>query len=169
MTNLEAFKNLYVAEGGYPLDVKNMTETSEVVDALAGVKAITAITCASPTANTEYWGTKVSAMQTGVTVSATGAVTGTLKFIEGGIAPGTLSGDGNFLALKFTDSNSADSIKVGLVPSATGMGLQELDSDMDAVFKISSKSQVIKIVTTKGDFERVQTLDLSGLTLNTEA
>lgn len=93
-----------------------------------------------------------------------------MKFIEGGIAAGTLEGDGYFLGLKF--SNFAEgltyaNVKVGLVPSATGMALQTLDSDKNAVFKISDKdAQKIKIVQSdNAGHKNIQYLDLSGLTL----
>lgn len=97
-------------------------------------------------------------------------VTGTLKFIPGGIAPGTLSGDGYFIGLKFSNFASGltyANVQVGLVNSASGMGLQTLDSDKNAVFKIADKdSQKVKIVQTTADGKRnVQYLDLSGLTL----
>lgn len=79
-----------------------------------------------------------------------GEITGELKFIEGGIAPGTLSGDGYFIGLKFSDFASGltyANVKVGLVPSSTGMALQTLDSDKNAVFKITDKkNQKIKVV-----------------------
>jgi len=93
-----------------------------------------------------------------------------LKFIEGGIAPGTLSGDGYFLGLKF--SNFAEgltyaNVKVGLVPSSTGMALQTLDSDKNAVFKITDKNnQKIKIVQADSEgHKNIQLLDLSSLEL----
>lgn len=172
MTNLEAFKNLYIAEGGAAEDVANMTETSEVVNALAGYKSIDDIIVAPEKGTTGFNFTdkKVSAMQSGVVV-ADGAITGTLKFISGGLsASGPLAGDGNFLALKFADNNNADSIKVGLVPSLE-TGLVELvgDPDMNGVFKITGKiegvQQVFKVVTTVGTIVKTQTFDISGLTL----
>ena len=93
-----------------------------------------------------------------------------MKFIEGGIAAGTLSGDGYFLGLKF--SNFAEgltysNVKVGLVPSSTGMPLQTLDSDKNAVFKITDKNnQKIKIVQAdNAGHKNIQLLDLSGLEL----
>jgi len=173
MTNLKALKNLYIANGGQSADVEDMTTTAEVINALAGFIGIADTGVASAAASKTYWGTKVSAMQTGVTV-ADGVITGTLKYIEGGITPtGTLSGSGNFMALKFTNNSDADAIKVGLVPSSTGMDLVELDEDMDCVFKVSGEvggvQQVIKVVTIKDGIEKTQTFDISGLVLETEA
>ena len=171
-TTVEALKSLYVAMGGDASEVADISRTPDVISAIAGYIGIKDTGVQPAKSTNEYWGVKVSAMQTGITV-ADGAITGTLKFIQGGITPtGTLSGDGNFLALKFIDNSNADSIKVGLVPSASGMDLVELDADMDGVFKVSGKiggvAQVLKVVTTKNGVDKTQVFDLSGLTLNAE-
>lgn len=168
-TNLQAFKNLYVAEGGNMSDVANLTTTSDVVNAIAGFKSIADTGVQAEKGTVTLFGTKVSNMQTGVVV-ADGTITGTLKFIQGGLAAsGPLAGDGNFLALKFIDNNQSDSIKVGLVPSLSNMGLVELDSDMNGVFKITgSLNQKFKVVTTKNGLSKTQTFDLSTLTLEEE-
>lgn len=171
MTNVDALKNLYVANGGSAEDVADLTTSAAVINALAGFIGVEETSVMPAKSSNEYWGTKVSAMQSNVVV-ADGAISGTLKFIQGGIAPGTLSGDGNFLALQFVDNAGADKIEVGLVPSATGMPLQPLDSDMDAVFKVAGEiegvPQVLKVVTTVGDISKTQTFDLSGLELKSE-
>ena len=60
------------------------------------------------------------------------------------------------------------SVKVGMDPSQ-GSGLQEIigDPDMNGVFKVTDKNaQVFKVVITDGHAKRVQTFDLSELTLN---
>lgn len=108
-------------------------------------------------------------MQTDVTLDGK-YIKGTLKFIEGGIAQtGPLAGDGYFLALQFSGTWSAyDSIKVGLDPSASGMGLVELinDPDKNGVFKITDKNaQCFKVVSTKGTQTKTDTYYLSSLTL----
>lgn len=171
MTNVDALKNLYVANGGSAEDVADLTTSAAVINALAGFIGVEETSVMPAKSSNEYWGTKVSAMQSNVVV-ADGAISGTLKFIQGGIAPGTLSGDGNFLALQFVDNAGADKIEVGLVPSATGMPLQPLDADMDAVFKVAGEidgvPQVLKVVTTVGDISKTQTFDLSGLELKSE-
>jgi hypothetical protein len=108
-----------------------------------------------------------------VTVSD-GAITGTLKFIEGGLAEsGPLAGDGNFLAIKFTAEDWSDytSVKVGLNPSASGMGLVELidDPDKDGVFKITDKdTQNFEVVVSDGTKTSTFSYDLSGLICETE-
>lgn len=93
-----------------------------------------------------------------------------MKFIEGGIAPGTLSGDGYFIGLKFSNFASGltyENVKVGIVPSSTGMPLQTLDNDKNAVFKVSDKNtQKIKIVQSDAQgHKNIQLLSLAGLTL----
>ena len=100
-----------------------------------------------------------------------GEVTGELKFMEGGLSPsGPLAGDGYFLALKYSNFASGltyANVKVGLVPSASGMALQTLDSDCDTVMKITDKdNQKIKIVQSdSAGHKNIQYLGLSGLTL----
>ena len=172
MTNLEALKNLYATESGcYPQDVADIRENAEVIQAIASAKGVTATTVAAENGNTTVFGKKVSTLQSSISV-ANGAITGTLKFIEGGFpGDGPLSGDGYFLALKFTDTNTGtSSIKLGLVPTI-GTGFVELlgDPDMNCVFKITDKSaQVLYVKTTVGNLERIQSFDLSGLTLQSE-
>ena len=172
MTNLKALKNLYAANGGAPADVANMTQNAQVINAIASYTGVADTGVTPAAASKVYWGTRVSNMQSGVDVED-GFITGTLKFIQGGITPtGTLSGDGNFMALKFINED-ADRVKVGLVPSSTGMDLQTLDEDMDCVFKITGEvggvQQVFKVVTTKNGISKTQIFDLSDLDLNTEA
>ena len=125
----------------------------------------------SPDDGTNYFGSQYSAsdIQSDIAIND-GKVTGELKFIEGGIAPGTLSGDGYFLALKFSNFASGltyENVKVGIVPSSTGMALQTLDSDKNAVFKVTDKNtQKIKIVQSDAQgHKNVQLLDLKSLTL----
>ena len=100
-----------------------------------------------------------------------GEITGELAFMEGGLSPsGPLAGDGYFLALKFDNFAQGltyANVKVGLVPSASGMDLQTLDSDKDAVFKITDKdNQRLKVVQAdNAGHKNVQYFGLSGLTL----
>lgn len=95
-------------------------------------------------------------------------ITGTLEFIEGGLATsGPLSGDGYFLALKFDGFSSGltyANVQVGLVPSK-GTGLVTLDSDKNAVFKIDNTNQKLETIQTDGKHTNIQFFDLSGLTL----
>lgn len=109
---------------------------------------------------------KVSDMQEDIVV-ADGKITGTLKYIAGGIAPsGIMAGDGYFLALKFSEVDAtATSKKVGLVPSVSS-GLVDLDSDMNAFIKIADKNnQIFEVVISDGTRTGVQKFDLSELEL----
>ena len=104
-------------------------------------------------------------MQTGLSV-ADGAITGTLKYLDSGeIAE--YWGAGNFMALKFTPGEDATSVRVGMVPSASGMDLVELDEDLNGVFKVTDKdTQVFRVVSTDGTHTKTTDYSLSGLTCN---
>ncbi len=127
----------------------------------------------NPEAGTETLFNKlVSAMQSGVKV-ADGVISGELKFISDGLAvSGPLAGDGNFLALKFAsdDWSQYSSVKVGLVPSVSGMDLVEVltDDDKNGVFKISNTSQIFRVEAHKGASTVTVDYSLKGLTLDTE-
>lgn len=110
-------------------------------------------------------------MQTDLVIDNTnGTITGTLKFIEGGLSPdGPLAGDGYFMALNMADNTytGLTSVKVGLAPSA-GTGLVELidDPDKNMVLKVSNKNkQRFMIEQTDGTKFKAQSYDLSGLVL----
>lgn len=116
-----------------------------------------------------YGGKVASDLQTNVAVG-NGTISGTLKFIEGGLAEsGPLAGDGYFLALKWSNPNAAvTSLKVGLVPSASGMDLVEClsDTDRNGVFKVTNKdTQKVVIVQSNGSIETRQQFALRDLVL----
>ena len=167
-TMLEAIKAYATVHGVDSRAIKAEDTTAEVLMLVAGADAFSSsnVTPASPNANTDYWGTKVSAMQTDVTIS-NGVVSGTLHKLTSGQLV-TDWGEGYFLALKFTKNNAKiTSIKVGLVPSASSMPLQELDADMDGVFKITDKSkQIFEILVSDGNVSYSIYLDLSQLVLD---
>lgn len=174
-TTVKALKNLYIALGGNAESVKDINVIPDAINAIAGYVGIADTGVHAEKGSATLFGTKVSAMQTNLNV-ADGAITGTLKFIAGGLAAsGPLAGDGNFMALQFVNESNADSIKVGLVPSASGMDLVEVvgDPDMNGVFKVTGEvngvQQVFKVVTTKNGVSKTQIYDLSDLDLNTEA
>ena len=126
------------------------------------------VTVDAESGNRTLFGKKVSEMQSNVMVMDN-AITGRLKFIEGGLAEsGPLAGDGYFLALKFRDLDpEATSVKVGLDPSA-GTGLVEIitDPDRNGVFKISNTNQKFKVVSTDGEnLTTTQVFDLTNLVL----
>ena len=97
-------------------------------------------------------------------------VTGTLKFIEGGLSPdGPLAGDGYFLAMKWTDpAQTVTSLKFGLVPSASGMEPVECidDTDRNGVFKSTpALRQDLVLIQSDGTKTKTQRYTLAGLTL----
>lgn len=147
-------------------DIGQNDTTDEILDKIAGGIAFGSsnVTLATPTANTDFWGTKTSDMQTSVAV-ANGAITGTLKKLTSGQLV-TDWGEGYFLSLKFTKNNAKiTDIKVGLDPSVSS-GLVSLDADMLGVFKITNKdAQKFVVISTDGEVSFKQTYDLSGLTL----
>lgn len=170
MTNVEALKKLYIALGGEAADVADMTTSAEVICAIAGFTGVGETTVMPCKGNETLYDHKVNTFQKEVAVSD-GAITGVLKFIAGGLSPaGYLSGDGNFLALKFVNDGASE-IKVGLVPSA-GSGMVALEEDGIAVFKVAGiyegKQQVLKVITTENGIEKTQVFDISELTLETE-
>ena len=113
-----------------------------------------------------YGGKKASDLQSNVVVSGN-KITGTLNFIEGGLAEsGPLAGDGYFLALRWNDpAENITSLKIGLVPSASNMAQVEAidDTDRNGVFKITDTSQKILFTLSDGENTKVQTFDISGL------
>lgn len=97
-----------------------------------------------------------------------GVISGSLAFIEGGLAEsGPLAGDGYFIALKWSDPDeTATSLKVGLVPSASGMDLIECidDTDRNGVFKITDPAnQKFIIVSSNDEHETKQIFKLTGI------
>lgn len=161
----DALKMLAVVHG---VDASQINDdTSDIIKAIAGADAYkSGVSFASAEANEDFWGTKTSQMQTGLTV-ANGAITGTLTKLTSGALVDTW-GEGYFIALKFTKNNAKlTSIKVGMNPSVSS-GLVELDSDMLGVFKVTDKaSQRFEILATDGELEFASFFDLSGLTLST--
>ena len=161
----EALKMLAVVHG---VDASQINDdTSDIIKAIAGADAYkSGVSVASADANEDFWGTKTSQMQTGLTV-ANGAITGTLTKLTSGSLVDTW-GEGYFMALKFTKNNAKlTSIKVGMNPSVSS-GLVELEPDMLGVFKVTDKdSQRFEILATDGELEFASFFDLSGLTLST--
>lgn len=102
-----------------------------------------------------------------ITVDGT-AIKGTLYRFKGW-ASGPLAGEGYFIALTFDDlDEDATGARVGLLPSASGMGLVDLDSDMDAVFKIEDKNRqslIVEVYDDSGNVTRTS-YSLKGLTLD---
>lgn len=116
---------------------------------------------------TEFWGVPASSLQGTDVAVANGAITGTVKYLSGSNAITDVWGEGNFLGLKFTGLDpKATSVKVGLVPSA-GSGFAELinDPDKNGIFKVSSKDQILRVISSDGFHQNIQDFSLANLTL----
>lgn len=125
----------------------------------------------SPDDSEDYFGSGKGAsdIQSNIAING-GEITGELKFIEGGIASGVLEGDGYFIGLKFSnfaEGLTYENVKVGLVPSSTGMKSVTLDADKNCVFKITDKNtQRIRVEQSdSAGHKNVQYFGLTGLTL----
>ena len=74
--------------------------------------------------------------------------------------------EGYYLALKF-DAPEGATVKVEMIGALTNHGLQELDSDMNAVFRITDKlNQKIRVVAEMDGYETTEKVyRISGLTM----
>ena len=172
ITNLIGFH----AQGNYGTAVgevyalMGMTLWAEYLDGIAVYTVnsgnLTSATVTPADSGTDYWGTTAGQMQSGITVNGD-RITGTLNKLTSGQLV-TDWGEGYFIALKFDNFSSGltySDVKVGLHNSA-GAGLQTLDSDKDAVIKITDKNnQKLMIVQAKDGASKTQYFDLSGLTM----
>lgn len=118
----------------------------------------------------EIYDYNVSDLQSDIIVTGDGThgeISGNLAFIDSG-ALATTWGSGNFIALKFLNIDPhASSVKVGMSPSVSS-GLVEIidDPDKAGAFKVTSTSQKFVVqTTTDAGTVKVQTYDLSGLSL----
>lgn len=125
----------------------------------------------SPDDSASYAGGEIGAsdIQSDVAVSD-GEVTGELKFIDGGIPALGFPDDGYYLGLKFSnfaEGLTYENVKVSIEPSAIGREPQTLDSDKNAVFKVTDKdNQKIKVVQSdNAGHKNIQYFGLSGLEL----
>lgn len=180
-TNLIGFhtQGAYHTAVGESYALMGMKLWAEFLDGISVITiddgTLTDVTVSADEPNATYpWTSLTPAdFQSDVAV-ADGRITGTLKYIEDGLSPsGPLAGSGYFLAVKFSNFASGltfANCQVGLIPSASGMALQTLDSDKNAVFKITDKvNQKLEVVQTDtAGHKNVQFFDLSGLTLEIE-
>lgn len=72
---------------------------------------------------------------------------------------------GNYIALKVTPSQEGATVKTRMIPG--NKPLQELDSDMNVVYRIASKTQKIEFIVDKGDDHNEYLLSLENLVLET--
>ena len=172
VTNLIGFhaQGNYGTAVGESFALMGMKLWMEYADGVAIVtidaNPIKPLTLQSDLAGATYpWTDKTPAdFQSGVTVDGD-TISGTLLFMEGGLSPdGPLAGDGYFAALKWSDPEAGvTSLKVGLIPSASGMEPVECisDTDRNGVFKISSNSQSLKLIQSKDGHKTTQTFKLN--------
>lgn len=165
----QALTNLAIVHGLNPDVIADADTSAELIQLIAGADqfASSNVTVASTEADFDFWGTKSSEIQSSIAV-ANGKITGTLiKQTSGQIV--TDWGEGYFLGLKYTKNNAkASSIKVGIIPSASGMALQELDEDMASIMKITDKNtQKVCVRLSDGNVSYDVLLDISELTLAT--
>ena len=176
-TNLIGFhaNGNYSTAVGEVFALMGMTLWAEYIDGIAVVSVddsfLTDLTVGPDAPDMTYpWTDKTpSDFQSNVAVVGD-KVTGELAFMEGGLSPsGPLSGDGYFLALKYSNLASGltyANVKVGLEPSM-GTGMVTLDSDLDSVMKITNKdSQKLKVVQSdNAGHKNIQYFSLKDLTL----
>ena len=97
-------------------------------------------------------------------------MTGTLAYVEHWTGYSPSDDDmatGNYLALKFTKATGVTKVTVQMIPG--NKPAQELDADMNAVFRVADTEQVIEVKAYKGaELVQTTTLSLTGLTLETE-
>lgn len=175
-TNLIGFhaNGNYGTAVGEEFALMGLTLWAEYLDGIAVITVddsfLTDLTVESDAAGSTYpWSDKTPAdFQSDVAVAGD-EITGTLKFMEGGLAEsGPLAGDGYFLALKWSNpAAGVTSLKVGLVPSE-GTGLVECiaDTDRNGVFKITDKdNQRVTLIQTDGTHTNIQVFALDKLVL----
>lgn len=111
------------------------------------------------------FGYNVNDLQSDIIVTDT-SISGNLTYQTEGSLVDTW-GAGNFIALKFDNLDpTATSVKVGLSPSMSS-GLVELDEDKNGAFKVTNTDQKFVVVTKTATGTKVQTYDLTGLSLAT--
>lgn len=124
---------------------------------------------AEPGTKESIFEVSVSDLQSGLSISADGKITGTLKYLSGDNAITNVWGPGNFMYLKFTlpEGVTYSDVKVGIVPSE-GSGLVTLDADLDGIMKVTDKDkQMFKMRVEKNGQIYEEGYDLSGLTCET--
>lgn len=169
---VEDFRNGSNLSVNYYLHVWQTYSTSPLENAVAfiGDTNLTDLTVTAAPADTDFWGTNASAIQSDITVTGN-KITGTLYPQTSGQIV-TDWGEGYFIGLKLENIDSdSTSVLCGLDPSA-GSGLVEIINDPDKIMlaKITDKnSQVVKIIQSNANYKRVQTFDISGLTLSETA
>lgn len=163
---VNALKELYVVNGGNSDDVTNIDTVSGMINAMATFNNLGNIDVFAEDGDSVLFEVQVSTYQR-ICIVYPEHIVGLWEEVEGGIADsGPLSGTGYFIALKFINNCNADKIEVGVDPSESNMGLVELDSDMNAVFKISNiLEQKIIVKVTKDNISKTLTYGINRLVI----
>ena len=170
-TTVKALKDLYISKGGSLLDVNNINKIPDMIEKLASLDIVNNVIVSTAPYDEEVFGYTVATLQSNITViNETGSICGkSEKQAEALWNSGPLAGTGHFIALKFEDNGSCDSIKVGLNPSQSDMGMLELDEDRIAVFKLITpiantlSTQVLKVEATKNGITKTKTYNFESL------
>ena len=115
------------------------------------------------------YGKAVSVLQADDVIVNDKFIKGTLHYVTDytGFSGDPALQSGNYLALRFEHSTGATTT-VELIPGFTNHEPVPLDSDMNAVFRITDKNkQRLRVVTTLGDDVITKTFSLAGLTCET--
>lgn len=120
--------------------------------------------CAPLSRDTTVLGKSVSELQKGVTVFEN-QIAGQLNYVTNytGYSADSSENSGNFLALKFADSEGATTT----VQRSDSESASTLDSDKICVFRITENTKTITVVSTRNSESLTKVYDLSGLTLKT--
>ena len=111
---------------------------------------------------TLYGGKVASDLQSDMIITGK-TIKGTLKFIEGGLAPsGYLAGDGYFMALTWSQQGTGvTKVEVGLQPSAeSGLVDGTNDPDRTVVCKVTPSLDQKFVIIQTGDGRKTQYFDL---------
>lgn len=168
-TNYFSVEDLYQNEWQFRDQYMNDLTMNGVIFYLEDISDNTIAPASVAAGSGSVFGVAATSLQSGITVSGD-KITGTLKYHAPSTPDSITSvwGNGNFIYLAFTPSADAATTFVGLTHSA-GSGLQALDSDNDALLKITSATAqklIVRTITSSGAV-RTQYYDLSGLTIQT--
>lgn len=165
---VNAIKDLYIAQGGSFSDVATINTIPDMIESLSNVSLANSISITSPDLDMEVFGVKVSQFQYDLMPLGNNNVMALLSYLNDPLwESGPLAGIGYVMAIKVNANFKFDTIKVGLVPSASGMEPVALDEDMVAVFKLQTPAvgavafpQKLKIITTIDgiDYEKIYTI-----------
>ena len=113
-----------------------------------------------------------SALQSGITISNSNVISGTLNYVTGytGFSGNTDYQEGNYLALKFVSPSNA-TITMELVNGVANVGEQQLDDDGIVVVRITNKTtQKLRMKQyVNGVVKQTTTYTFTGLTLQPSA